>query len=328
MAAMTDQLSIIASTNGHRPAAARVPRRRRRRTQPTAALVNVTRWIALGITVGIGIASFVLSFATLVDLAHRAGYPAALAWLWPLAIDGTIVQATVAIVALAGYPTQSRHRKFFWSVLAVARRNISLRERPTRVAAARSAAGRLRRHRVHTAVVVVGDDTRPRGVGEVPAAAGQAGAMNAGKNSDLWRDVNSTAAARPRSWCRGCGYFPTVNNGTHRTDCTERNPTMTTSPTPIRRWKWVVGDDGEKYFNVGLNDDGSIYNPNGYPYALVRAAVEAAEARRHARASAAAQKAAQTRRRRTDELVYRTVERLRAAGSSPPGIHCESAGAA
>ncbi|HEY2067295.1 MAG TPA: DUF2637 domain-containing protein, partial [Gemmatimonadaceae bacterium] len=59
-------------------------------------------------------------FATLCDLAHRAGYPQHLAWLWPLAVDGTIVQATIAVVALAAYTEQRRNRRFFWYVLTAA----------------------------------------------------------------------------------------------------------------------------------------------------------------------------------------------------------------
>lgn len=69
------------------------------------------------ITVGIGVASFVLSFAALADLAARSGIPERLAWLWPLIVDGTILQATMAVVALSGRPNQARSRRYFWIVL-------------------------------------------------------------------------------------------------------------------------------------------------------------------------------------------------------------------
>ncbi|MBI3223470.1 MAG: DUF2637 domain-containing protein [Mycolicibacterium cosmeticum] len=78
-----------------------------------------TRTAAAVITVGIGIASFVLSFTALADLAVRAGISERLAWLWPLIVDGTILQATMAIVALAGVEGQQRNRRYFWIVLAI-----------------------------------------------------------------------------------------------------------------------------------------------------------------------------------------------------------------
>jgi uncharacterized membrane protein YidH (DUF202 family) len=77
-----------------------------------------TRAAAVLITVGIGVASFVLSFAALRDLAARAGISERLAWLWPLIVDGTILQATMAVVALAGRRDQDRSRRYFWKVLA------------------------------------------------------------------------------------------------------------------------------------------------------------------------------------------------------------------
>lgn len=79
-----------------------------------------TRTAAALITLAIGVSSFVLSFASLYDLAHRSGVPADLAWLWPLTVDGTILQATMAIIALSGYAEQLRNRRFFWAVLTAA----------------------------------------------------------------------------------------------------------------------------------------------------------------------------------------------------------------
>lgn len=78
----------------------------------------LTRVAAVLITVGIGAASFVLSFAALRDLAGRAGIPGQLAWLWPMIVDGTILQATMAVVALAGHRDQQRSRRYFWIVLS------------------------------------------------------------------------------------------------------------------------------------------------------------------------------------------------------------------
>lgn len=53
-------------------------------------------------TVLIATAAFWLSFTALRDLAHRSGVSAGQAWAWPLIVDGLIVVATVAVVALDG----------------------------------------------------------------------------------------------------------------------------------------------------------------------------------------------------------------------------------
>lgn len=53
-------------------------------------------------TVFIAAGAFWLSFTALADLARRSGVDAGQAWAWPLIVDGLIVVATVAVVALAG----------------------------------------------------------------------------------------------------------------------------------------------------------------------------------------------------------------------------------
>ena len=65
----------------------------------------------------LAIGGFVLSFAALRDLAVRVGMPADLAWLWPLLIDGMIVESTLAVVALA--QRGSRAVWYAWFLLAV-----------------------------------------------------------------------------------------------------------------------------------------------------------------------------------------------------------------
>lgn len=73
--------------------------------------------VATGIatTVLIAAGAFILSFASLTDLAARSGINPALAWIWPIIIDGLIVAATVAIVALAGH--DRRTLAYPWSLL-------------------------------------------------------------------------------------------------------------------------------------------------------------------------------------------------------------------
>ncbi|SJM53313.1 Phage excisionase  len=65
-------------------------------------------------TVFIAAGAFWLSFTALADLAARSGVGAAQAWAWPLIVDGIIVVATVAVVALAGH----RSAWYPWALLA------------------------------------------------------------------------------------------------------------------------------------------------------------------------------------------------------------------
>lgn len=70
---------------------------------------------AVGATVIIAVGAFILSFAALTDLAERSGIDPSLAWIWPIIIDGMIVAATVAIVALNGF--SRRAMVYPWSLL-------------------------------------------------------------------------------------------------------------------------------------------------------------------------------------------------------------------
>jgi hypothetical protein len=71
------------------------------------------RVFAVVVIVGVGAAAFRLSFATLRDLAVLAHVPVSDAWLFPLIVDGTIVQATAGALVLA----RSSERRFFLGVL-------------------------------------------------------------------------------------------------------------------------------------------------------------------------------------------------------------------
>lgn len=73
--------------------------------------------VATGIasTVVIGSGAFVLSFSALTDLAVRAGINPEIGWMWPLIVDGMIVAATVAIVALAG--REGKEQFYPWLLL-------------------------------------------------------------------------------------------------------------------------------------------------------------------------------------------------------------------
>jgi hypothetical protein len=86
----------------------------------TVHLVRRSRRAAVWLTVGIAAVSFVLSFTSLRDLAAMSAWPGWPSWLWPLIIDGTIVLATLGIVALAPYRDQFWNRVFLWVVLSAA----------------------------------------------------------------------------------------------------------------------------------------------------------------------------------------------------------------
>ncbi|AJW38599.1 Phage excisionase [Rhodococcus sp. B7740] len=72
---------------------------------PSAASIAGTILIALG--------AFWLSFTALRDLAERSGVPTGQAWVWPLIVDGLVLVATVAVVAL------DAHRWYAWTLLGI-----------------------------------------------------------------------------------------------------------------------------------------------------------------------------------------------------------------
>ena len=67
---------------------------------------------------GIGVARALILWPELVTLGARCSrWPS---WLWPLIVDGTIILATLGIVALAPYRDQLGNRGFLWVVLGIA----------------------------------------------------------------------------------------------------------------------------------------------------------------------------------------------------------------
>lgn len=91
------------------------------------------------------------------------------------------------------------------------------------------------------------------------------------------------------------------------------------------RYRWVRHGDTTLY-NVGILEDGTLYNPNNYPDAVVREAVLAANARRHERRGRAAKKAAATRQQRTELHVYAIAQNLLAGGKLEPRTNCRLCG--
>lgn len=67
-------------------------------------------------TILLALGAFWLSFTTLRDLAVLSGIPVEQAWIWPLIVDGVILEATISVVALRNFaPTACR---FAWLLLA------------------------------------------------------------------------------------------------------------------------------------------------------------------------------------------------------------------
>jgi len=58
-------------------------------------------WCALSMTVALAGCAFALSFDSLWELAVTAGVRREIAWLWPLSIDVSIAQATLALLSLS-----------------------------------------------------------------------------------------------------------------------------------------------------------------------------------------------------------------------------------
>lgn len=67
-------------------------------------------------TILLALGAFWLSFTTLRDLAVLSGIPAEQAWIWPLIVDGVILEATISVVALRN--SAKAARRFAWLLLA------------------------------------------------------------------------------------------------------------------------------------------------------------------------------------------------------------------
>jgi hypothetical protein len=96
------------------------------------------------------------------------------------------------------------------------------------------------------------------------------------------------------------------------------------------RYRWISKPGSpfraDRYLDVGINADGSLHNPNGYPEVELRDAIVKMEAHEHAKRSAAAKKAAITRRRRVERKVYAAANKLLAGGKFSSSNFCQICG--
>ena len=93
----------------------------------------------------------------------------------------------------------------------------------------------------------------------------------------------------------------------------------------MSKYRWVNYSDASqtvKFYDVGILDDGTLHNPNGYPDETVRTAVLAADGRRKQRRSKAAKKAAATRALRQERNVHETAERIIGGMGTGPRRRC------
>lgn len=71
--------------------------------------------LAITGTILLALGAFWLSFTTLQDLAALSGIPVGQAWVWPLIVDGVILEATISVVALRNSAPAAR--RFAWLLL-------------------------------------------------------------------------------------------------------------------------------------------------------------------------------------------------------------------
>ena len=74
---------------------------------------------AIAVTALLALGSFILSFSALWDIATEIWPQRELSWIAPVIVDGTILQATISLVAAAGDESR-RARQFFWFLLTTA----------------------------------------------------------------------------------------------------------------------------------------------------------------------------------------------------------------
>ncbi|MFJ6099322.1 DUF2637 domain-containing protein [Williamsia muralis] len=74
---------------------------------------------AIAVTALLALGSFILSFSALWDIATEIWPQRELSWIAPVIVDGTILQATISLVAAAGDESR-RLRQFFWFLLITA----------------------------------------------------------------------------------------------------------------------------------------------------------------------------------------------------------------
>lgn len=84
------------------------------RVEGSSLLVNVSVAVSTNV---LAVCAFILSFASLRDLAWRSGVAAEYAFLWPVTVDGFIVVASLSAFAMS--PSGRKVTWYPWAALAV-----------------------------------------------------------------------------------------------------------------------------------------------------------------------------------------------------------------
>ena len=88
--------------------------------RPPGGVTRAVIVAAVSGTFALAFAAFLLSYVALRDLAALAGIPAGQAWLWPLIVDGVILEATISVVALRDGAATARRYAWFLLVAGAA----------------------------------------------------------------------------------------------------------------------------------------------------------------------------------------------------------------
>ena len=92
------------------------------------------------------------------------------------------------------------------------------------------------------------------------------------------------------------------------------------------RWRSMTYPNYGYMSSIGINHDNTLWNPNGYPEDIVRAAVLWADERKRAeitkRRKEGAQQAAKTRKRRHEIKLQAIVNKMLRDESIGPSTHC------
>lgn len=84
--------------------------------RPAPGVSRLVIGTSLSGTILLALGAFWLSFTALRDLAVLAGIPQTQAWVWPLIVDGVILEATISVVALRNQAPSAR--RFAWLLLS------------------------------------------------------------------------------------------------------------------------------------------------------------------------------------------------------------------
>jgi hypothetical protein len=88
------------------------------------------------------------------------------------------------------------------------------------------------------------------------------------------------------------------------------------------RWRWVYGADGEHFYDVWIESDGSLHNPHGYSEERTRAAVLRADVRKADKLAKARKRGVEKRRARQAARIHEAARKIYAEKGVDQQTHC------